>query len=99
MRDEAAGVLGDDGVVLADADAAGPAVDDPTADDGVVAVERHELGELLVHHGTLVGIRAGRFLDHLAAADDLDVRPLSGVDDINSVGNKPRRTVPVPTVE
>ena len=57
MRDEAAGVLGDDRVVFADADAAGPAVDDPAADDGVVAVERHQVVEFLLHHGTLVDIR------------------------------------------
>ena len=35
VRDKAAGVVGDGRGGFADADAAGPAVDDPTADAGV----------------------------------------------------------------
>src|SRR4051812_41356586 len=83
VRDEATRVAGDRGRVLADADAAGVAVDQPRADDGEVAVVVRERVELLEDVGPAV--RAGGFDHRLAADDHGDVGPLAREDRLADV--------------
>src|ERR1035437_6550391 len=77
MGDETGEVSGDEGVVFADADAAGASVDDPGADDGGFAGEGTDGLGFLVDDGAGVGNvcwGAG-----LAGLDDLEVGAFPGL--------------------
>src|SRR5579859_3361236 len=77
MGDEAAEVVGDEGVAFADADAGWLLADDPAADNGVVAVEVGEGGEFLVDI-PFGAVFACRGLQDSVRADEFDIRAFAG---------------------
>src|SRR6185503_2998106 len=78
VRNEAAGVLRDGRVVLADADSRGLLADDPRPDDGVVAVEARQLVVCLPDEALRAVVPRG--FHRSPAGVDRDVRAFAGED-------------------
>ena len=90
MRHEPAQIPRDRRCILSNSNPAGPAVDDPTADDGVAAVEFGNGCELLVDRKLFI-VRAVRFRLFNAVPYDADVRSFPAVDWLLNVISFERR--------